>query len=168
MWKTLALKIFFFCKFYKLNLVKTFFRLGNLSLVMIWEDLLNVFSTSHHLQELYQGKKKEKNICFIWLKYFFNLCISLFIIPLASISQQISKPFLQTVSWNLIFKRIVTIMCDNDELSLTMSWVGCLIKGSELYILFTENTQILTSTHCSTQLIIAAHNCHNSFFLIIV
>ena len=38
---------------------------------------------------------------------------------------------------------IVTIMCRNDELSLTMSWVGCLLKDSELFILFAENSQIL-------------------------
>ena len=34
-------------------------------------------------------------------------------------------------------------MCPNDELSLTMSWAGCLLKESELFILFTENNQIL-------------------------
>ena len=34
-------------------------------------------------------------------------------------------------------------MCRNDELSLTMSWVGCLLKDSELFILFAENSQIL-------------------------
>ena len=38
---------------------------------------------------------------------------------------------------------IVTIMCRNDELSYTMSWVGCLLKKSELFILFAENSQIL-------------------------
>ena len=37
----------------------------------------------------------------------------------------------------------VTIMCRNDELSSTMSWVGCLLKDSELFILFAENSQIL-------------------------
>ena len=31
----------------------------------------------------------------------------------------------------------------NDELILTMSWVGCLITDSELFILFAENSQIL-------------------------
>ena len=36
-----------------------------------------------------------------------------------------------------------TIMCRNDELSSTMSWVGCLLKDSELFILFAENSQIL-------------------------
>ena len=35
------------------------------------------------------------------------------------------------------------IMCRNDELSSTMSWVDCLLKGSELFILFAENSQIL-------------------------
>ena len=38
---------------------------------------------------------------------------------------------------------IVTIMCLNDELSSTMSWVGCLLKDSKLFILFAENSQIL-------------------------
>ena len=37
----------------------------------------------------------------------------------------------------------VTIMCRNDELSLTMSWVFFLLKDSELFILFAENSQIL-------------------------
>ena len=36
----------------------------------------------------------------------------------------------------------VTIMCHNDELSLMMSWVGCLPKDSELFILFAGNSQI--------------------------
>ena len=61
-------------------------------------------------------------------------------------------------------------MCRNDEFSWTMSWVGCLLKDSELFILFAENSQILnfhlsgSTTSVSkqpTQLIIAAHNCHN-------
>ena len=34
-------------------------------------------------------------------------------------------------------------MCRNDELSSTMSWVSCLLKDSELFILFAENSQIL-------------------------
>ena len=34
-------------------------------------------------------------------------------------------------------------MCRNDELSQMMSWVGCLLKDSELFILFAENSQIL-------------------------
>ena len=38
---------------------------------------------------------------------------------------------------------IVTIMCRNDELSCTISWVGCLLKKSKLFILFAENSQIL-------------------------
>ena len=37
----------------------------------------------------------------------------------------------------------VSIMCRNDELSSMMSWVGCLLKDSELFILFAENSQIL-------------------------
>ena len=40
-------------------------------------------------------------------------------------------------------KVFMTIMCCNDELSSTMSWVGCLLKYSELFILFAENSQIL-------------------------
>ena len=36
-----------------------------------------------------------------------------------------------------------TIMCRKDELCSTMSWVGCLLKDSELFILFAENSQIL-------------------------
>ena len=73
-----------------------------------------------------------------------------------------------------------------------MSWVGCLLKDLELFILFAENSQILLkisvipfllifiylvalnllvnnqlnsssySTHRPTQLIIAAHNCHKN------
>ena len=38
---------------------------------------------------------------------------------------------------------IVTIMCRNDKLSLTLSWVSCLLKDSELFTLFAENSQIL-------------------------
>ena len=38
----------------------------------------------------------------------------------------------------------VTIMCRNDELSSTMSWVGCLLKDYVFFfILFAENSQIL-------------------------
>ena len=38
----------------------------------------------------------------------------------------------------------VTIMCRNDELSSTMTWVGCLLKDLEFFfILFEENSQIL-------------------------
>ena len=36
----------------------------------------------------------------------------------------------------------VTIMCRNDELSSKMGWIGCLLKGSELLILFEDNCQI--------------------------
>ena len=36
----------------------------------------------------------------------------------------------------------VTIMCCNDELTSTMSWVGCLLKDAEIFILFAENSQI--------------------------
>ena len=34
-------------------------------------------------------------------------------------------------------------MCRNDELSSMMSWVGSLLKDSELFILFAENSQIV-------------------------
>ena len=34
-------------------------------------------------------------------------------------------------------------MCRNDELSSTISCVGCLLPDSELFILFAENSQIL-------------------------
>ena len=37
----------------------------------------------------------------------------------------------------------VTIRCQNNEMSSTKSWVGCLLKVSELFILFAENSQIL-------------------------
>ena len=37
----------------------------------------------------------------------------------------------------------MTIMCSNDELSSTLSWVCCLLKNSELFILFAINSQIL-------------------------
>ena len=40
-------------------------------------------------------------------------------------------------------KTFRTIMCRNDELSSTMSRVGCLIKDSEHFILFAENRQTL-------------------------
>jgi hypothetical protein len=34
-------------------------------------------------------------------------------------------------------------MCRNDELSSTMNGVGCLLKDTELFIIFEENSQIL-------------------------
>ena len=37
-----------------------------------------------------------------------------------------------------------SIICRNDDLSSTMSRVGCLLKYSELFILFSENSQILS------------------------
>ena len=40
-------------------------------------------------------------------------------------------------------KTFESIICCNDEFSLLMSWVGCLLKDSELLILFAENSQIL-------------------------
>ena len=70
-----------------------------------------------------------------------------------------------------------------------ISWISCLLKDSDLFVLFAENSQILlkisvipilltfmyllvnnqlnsslNSTHHWTQLIIAAHNCHTEFF----
>ena len=79
----------------------------------------------------------------------------------------------------------VTIMCHDDQLSLTKNWVGCLLTDSKIFILFAENSQILlkisvihilwtfmyllavfnlrtNSIHRLTQLIIAAHNCHSN------
>ena len=44
---------------------------------------------------------------------------------------------------NVLQMASVTIMCRNDELSSTMSWVGCLLKDSDLFILFAEYSQIL-------------------------
>ena len=93
------------------------------------------------------------------------------------------------LSWYVCREVFESIICRNDKLSLTMSGVGCLLKDSELFILFAENSQILLkiyvisipstfiylvalnlvvnnqSNHRPTQLIIAAHNCHNVFFL---
>ena len=43
----------------------------------------------------------------------------------------------------MLFSTIESIICRNDELNSTMSWVGCLLKDSELFILFAENSQIL-------------------------
>ena len=37
----------------------------------------------------------------------------------------------------------VTIMYRNNELSSTMSWVGCFLKDSELFIVFAKNSRIL-------------------------
>ena len=34
-------------------------------------------------------------------------------------------------------------MGHNNEMSLMMSWVGCLVKDSECFVLFAENKQIL-------------------------
>ena len=38
---------------------------------------------------------------------------------------------------------LITIMCRNEDLSSSMIWVGCLLKDSELFILFAENSQPL-------------------------
>ena len=42
---------------------------------------------------------------------------------------------------DLLVKPCVTIMCHNDEFSYTMIWVNCLLKDSEFFILFAENSQ---------------------------
>jgi hypothetical protein len=42
----------------------------------------------------------------------------------------------------------------NDELSSTMSWVGCLLKDSELFILFAEISQIFLKISVITILLI--------------
>ena len=45
---------------------------------------------------------------------------------------------------SLTLSSFETNMCCNDELSSTMSYVGCLLKDSELFIiLFAEKSQIL-------------------------
>ena len=91
--------------------------------------------------------------------------------------------------WQILKMKVmnVTNMCRNDELSWTISWFWCLLKDSELFILFAKNSQILLkisviaplltylvllnlsiskqSTHRPTQLIIAAHECHNVVIL---
>ena len=43
---------------------------------------------------------------------------------------------------NGLYESYVKIVCRNIELSWTMSWVGCLLKESEVFILFAENSQI--------------------------
>ena len=43
----------------------------------------------------------------------------------------------------LIFGTSVLNFCHNDELSSTMSQLGCLLTDSGLFILFAENSQIL-------------------------
>ena len=49
----------------------------------------------------------------------------------------------------------VTIMCRNDELSSTMTWVGCLLKDLEFFfILFEENSQILRKISVTPVLLI--------------
>ena len=58
-------------------------------------------------------------------------------------------------------------MCRNDELSSTMSWVGYLIKYSELFILFAENSQILPKIslkfHLSIKGRLSYHLCVKCF-----
>ena len=47
------------------------------------------------------------------------------------------------VTWFFEVLISVTIMCRNDKLSSTMSWVNCFLKDSEFFILFAENSQML-------------------------
>ena len=49
-----------------------------------------------------------------------------------------------------ILTLIMTIMCQNDELSLTISLVGYLLKDSKLFILFAENTVFLRIVSAET------------------
>ena len=46
-----------------------------------------------------------------------------------------------------------SIICLTDELSLTMNSVGCLLKDSELFILFAESSQILLNISVITILL---------------
>ena len=86
-------------------------------------------------------------------------------------------------------QNIVTVICRNDELSWTMSWVGCLLIDSVLFILFAENSQILLKISVTPILLIFiylvalnlsinnllnspsnsthhwAHNCHTCVFV---
>ena len=60
---------------------------------------------------------------------------------LALISKHIDNQWLRrTYKYICTFESIV---CCNDELSLPMSRVGCLLKDTEHSILFPENSQIL-------------------------
>ena len=74
-------------------------------------------------------------------------------------------------------------MCRNEELSLTMSWIGCLLKDSELFILFAEISHIFlkiyiipilltgsiqsvgkqpTQLIVQTQFFISTYDCHRA------
>ena len=57
------------------------------------------------------------------------------------INKKVEK--IDTLFYPKLVESYVTIMCRNDELNSTLSWVGCLLKDSELFILFAENSQIL-------------------------
>ena len=57
------------------------------------------------------------------------------------INKKVEK--IDTLFYPKLVESYVTIMCRNDELNSTLSWVGCLLKDSELLILFAENSQIL-------------------------
>ena len=69
------------------------------------------------------------------------MCINVFFFQ-ASFTSGVCEDYFQ-VGFNAQIQICVTIMCRHDELSSTMSWVGCLLKDSELFILFAENNQIL-------------------------
>ena len=69
-------------------------------------------------------------------------------IPVIMLAIMITKGFNWIKIWisrmsSYVAGTSVTIMSPNDELSSTMNWVGCLLKDSELFILFAENSQIL-------------------------
>ena len=72
----------------------------------------------------------QKHVCLFNILWFFSR--GLWKLVMIGIFIKISQNFL-----------CVTIMCHNHELSSTMSWVGCLQKDSELFILFAERSQIL-------------------------
>ena len=60
----------------------------------------------------------------------------------------------------------VTIVCRNDELSSTMSWVGCLLPDSELFILFAENSQILHKISVISDFLRSTHNLKKIFLTV--
>ena len=75
--------------------------------------------------------------CLFWLQY-----VSVWLFSYCSSLKQLQITiWLQVILCQInIFESII---CRNDELSSTMSWVGCLLKDSELFILFAVNSQIL-------------------------
>ena len=73
--------------------------------------------------------------------YWFNDSVIDFITKLGWVRQIVVKNNIQCTQWDqklyVVFivstkKTSVTIMCRNDELSSTMSWVGCLLADSVL------------------------------------